>query len=203
MISHPLYVWNHTHCMCDTIGTLYDITSTLGDTIPLYVCHGTHYDYDIISSIYDVTHTVLWIHKLYICLETCYNCHHIHCIFLHIHSVCRRHYTNYVRHHRWHMYAIICTTNDIISTLYDNSWNLWHHMHCIHGIKRTIYDMSSTVYHITYMICVTSHNACIYDITNSMTYPLYIASHTVLWQHSHYVWHHTQCIYVVTCHVPI
>ena len=44
--------------MCDTIGTLYDITFTLGDTIPLYVCHGTHYDYDIISTIYDVTHTV-------------------------------------------------------------------------------------------------------------------------------------------------
>ena len=44
--------------MCDTIGTLYDITSTLDDTIPLYVGDITHYDYDIISTIYDVTHTV-------------------------------------------------------------------------------------------------------------------------------------------------
>ena len=42
--------------------------------------------------------------------------------------------------------------------------------------------MSSTVYDITFTICVTSHNACISDITHSMvmTYPLYMASHTVL-----------------------
>ena len=70
--------------------------------------------------------------------------------------------------------------------------------------------MSSTVYDIQFTICVISHNACISDITHSMfmTYPLYMESHTVLWQHKHcvtsqplclishplYLCHHTQCI---------
>ena len=47
--------------------------------------------------------------------------------------------------------------------------------------------MSSTVYDITLTLCVTSHNACISDTAHSMfmTYPLYMASHTVLWQHIH------------------
>ena len=75
-------------------------------------------------------------------------------------------------------------------------------MHCIHGIKCTIYDMSSTVYHITFTICVTSHNACISDITKSMfiTYPLYMASQTVittqplcLISHPVYLCHHIKC----------
>ena len=59
----------------------------------------------------------------------------------------------------------------------------------IDDITCTIYDMSSTVYDITFTICVTSHNACISDITHPMlmTSPLYMASHTVLWQHKHFV----------------
>ena len=80
----------------------------------------------------------------------------------------------------------------------------------IDDIKCTIYDMSSTLYDITFTICVTSHNACISDFTHSMflTYPLYMALHTVLWQHNHcvtsqplclishtlYLCHHTQWI---------
>ena len=45
--------------------------------------------------------------------------------------------------------------------------------------------MSSTVYDITFTICVTSHSACISDITPSMfmTYPLYMASHSVMTTH--------------------
>ena len=84
-------------------------------------------------------------------------------------------------------------------------------MHCTHDITRAIYDMSSTVCNITFTTCVTSHNDCFYDITHStfMTYVLYMASHTVLWQHnhcvlhSHYVWYHTQCICVITPNVSI
>ena len=84
------------------------------------------------------------------------------------HPLCQRHPTNYVRHHRWHMYSIICT----------------------------IHDMSSTVYDITFTICVTSHNASISDITHSMfmTYPLYMASHTVLWQHNNCVTSQPLCL---------
>ena len=58
MTSHPMYIWNHTHCNHDTIGTLHDITSTLADSTPLFLCHGTNSVYDIICIIYNVTHTV-------------------------------------------------------------------------------------------------------------------------------------------------
>ena len=84
----------------------------------------------------------------------------------------------------------------------------------IDDITCPIYDMSSTVYDITFIICVTSHNACISDVTHSMflTYPPYMASHTVLWQHKHCVTsqplcltslpldlcHHTKCMYDIT-----
>ena len=61
MTSQPMYVQNQTHCMYDTIGTLYDITSTLADNTPLFVCHGIHSVYDIICIMYNVMHTVCMI----------------------------------------------------------------------------------------------------------------------------------------------
>ena len=66
----------------------------------------------------------------------------------------------------------------------------------IDDITCTIYDMSSTVYDITFTLCVTSHNACISDIIHSvfMTYPLYMASHTLLWQHNHCVTSQPLCL---------
>ena len=64
----------------------------------------------------------------------------------------------------------------------------------IDDITCTIYNMSSTVYDITFTICVTSHNTCISDITHSMTYPLYMASHTVLWQHNNCVTSQPLCL---------
>ena len=66
----------------------------------------------------------------------------------------------------------------------------------IDDITCTIFDMSSNVYDITLTICVTSHNACISDITHSifMIYTLYMASHTVLWLHNHCVTSQPLCI---------
>ena len=56
--------------------------------------------------------------------------------------------------------------------------------------------MSSTVYDITFTICVTTQNVCISDLTHSMlmTYALYMASHTVLWQHNHCVTSQPLCL---------
>ena len=128
------------------------------------------------------------------------------------HPLGQRHHTYCVRHHRWHMYAIKCTIQDIISTLYDNSiWNLWHYMHYIQYITRIIYDNSSPLYDVTFTICGTSHNDSIYDIKPYMfmTYSLYMASHTVLWPHtivclhSHYAWYYTQSIFDITQNVAI
>ena len=66
----------------------------------------------------------------------------------------------------------------------------------IDDITCTIYDMSSTVYDITFTLCMTAQNACISDITHSMfmTYPLYMASHTVLWQLNHCVTSQPMCL---------
>lgn len=135
------------------------------------------------------------------------------------HPLCRRHYGN-LTHQRWPKYAIIGTIHDIISTLDDHHPKcLWHQKHCIHDVTCTIYDMSSPVYDITFTICVTSHHDCIYDITQSMftTYPLNMASHTVLGEQSHCVTlqplcliahpghfcHHTPSINFIKCSVSM
>ena len=119
-ISYPVYVWNHTHCMYDTRGTVYDITSTLDDIIPLFVCHGNHYVYDIISTTYDVTQIVcMTTQALYLTCNPFYLPSHP--LYMSWHLLCRIHHPNYVRHHRWHIFAIIYTIQNIISTLYDHS----------------------------------------------------------------------------------
>ena len=66
----------------------------------------------------------------------------------------------------------------------------------IDDIICTIDDMSSSVYDITFTICVTSHNAYTSDIKNSMfiTYPLYMTSHTVLWKHKYCVTSQRLCL---------
>ena len=82
-------------------------------------------------------------------------------------------------------------------------------MHYIHYITRIIYDISSTLYDVTFTVCVTSRDDCIYDIKHYMfmIYSLDMASCTVLWPHNHcvpsqplclilysvYFWHYTQC----------
>ena len=86
LTSHSQYMCNHTHliddmtpyvcmkythCMYDTIGTIYDITSSLDDIIPLFVCHGTQYVYDIISTIYDViTSTISYLKPILSAITT-------------------------------------------------------------------------------------------------------------------------------------
>ena len=56
--------------MYNTIGILYDITSTLADNTPLFVCPGTHSFYDIICIIYDITHTVFMTTQALYLIET-------------------------------------------------------------------------------------------------------------------------------------
>ena len=82
-------------------------------------------------------------------------------------------------------------------------------MHYIHYITRIIYDISSTLYDVTFTMCVTSHmTLSMTSNTMFMTYSLDMASRTVLWPHIHcfpsqplfltlhsvYFWHDTQCI---------
>ena len=108
---HPLHVWHHRHCIWHHIHSWWHHT---------FVCHGTHYVYDIISTIYDVTHIVcMTTQDLYLTWNPFYLPSHP--LYMSSHPLYRRHHTNYVRNHRWHMYSIICTIQEIISTLYDNN----------------------------------------------------------------------------------
>ena len=125
---------------------------------------------------------------------------------------CQRHHNYCERHQRCHMYAIKCTIQDIISTLYDNNvWYLWHYSHYIQYITCIIYSNSYTLYDVKFTICGISHNDSIYDIKPYMfmTYSLYMASHTVLWPrtivclHSHYAWYYTQSIFDISQNVAI
>ena len=118
MTSHHMYVWNHTHCMHDTIGTLHDITTTLAENIQLFLCHGTNSVYDIICIIYDVTHTVCTMNSA---LYLTWNTLKLTTLPLHMssHPLFWRHHTYSVRYHRCNMYSIIWVIQDMISTLYD------------------------------------------------------------------------------------
>ena len=178
-----MYQWNHTHSMYNTIGTLYDITSTLADNAPLFVCHGTHSVYYIICITYDVIHSVfMTMQGLYLTWNRLKLPSHPLCMSSH--PLCRGHHTYCVRHHRWHIYAIICVIHGIISTFYDKiPYYLWHHMHYVHYNTRTIYGISSTLYDVTFPMCVTSHNdywsmtsntLCLWDIH------LYGITHSVM-----------------------
>ena len=211
MTSQPMHVWNHTHCMYDTIGILYDLTSTLADNTALFVCHGTHSVYDIICIIYDATHTVcITTQALYLTwnqLKLPFNP-----LYMSSHILCQRHHTYCVRHHRWHMYPSICIIHDIISTLYDNNpYYLWHHMHYIHYNTHIIYDISSTLYDVTFTMCGSSHNDSIYDINPICLWHIHFIwnytqcyDHTaIVCLHSHYAWHYTQCIFDITHKVPM
>ena len=194
MTSDAMYVWNHTHCMYDTIGTLYDITYTLADNTPLFVCHGTHSVYDIICIIYYVTHIVcMTTQALYLTWNPLKLPSHP--LYSSSQTLCRRHHTYCVRHQRWHMYAIIHIIHDIILTLYDNPYYLWHHMHYIHYIHG-IYMTSPLLCMMSHSLCVTWHNDSIYDIKHYMfmTYSPDMSSCTVLWAHNHYVPSEPLCV---------
>ena len=58
-------------------------------------------------------------------------------------------------------------------------------MHYIRYITRIIYDISSTLYDVTFTMCVTSHNDSIYDIKHYVydIFTWYDITHSVLTTH--------------------
>ena len=92
MSSHTMYERNHTHCMDDTIGTLYDITSTLADNTPFFVCHGTHSVYGIKCIVYDAIHNVcMTTQALYLTWNPLKLPSHP--LYMSLYSLCRKHHT--------------------------------------------------------------------------------------------------------------
>ena len=156
MRSHPLHAWHHRHLIWHHIHSWWQHT---------IVCMSWHT-------------LCLWHHMQYVCCHPYCGYHYPSFIsdlkpvksaisstlYVITPSLLR---TSYVlcNHHRSHMYAIICVVHVIISTLYDhNPKYLWNQMHYIHYLTCIIYDISTTLYDVTFPMCVTSHNGSIYDI---------------------------------------
>ena len=131
------------------------------------------------------------------------------------HPLCRRHHNKYVRHNKWHMYAIMCTVHDIIYTLYDNNHSyLWHHMHyiwhSIYCVRYHIYNMCDirkclylrphtlyvndicTLYGITHSV-MTTQPLCNFTATMSDITPTVSLSSHIMYQ-----FYQTQCMYDIT-----
>ena len=177
-----------------------------------------------------MSHTLcVWQHMLYIWLETHFIYHHIYCICHHTHSVEDITPTKWdsTGDKRMPLCALYMTPYPPFRTatlsIYDITCPLLMTSHAL-------YMTSSTVYGIPFTICVISHNACISDITHPMfmTYPLYMESHRVFWEHNYcvtsqplclishalylchqccgsilsnpvYVWHHSHYVYDIIC----
>ena len=147
MTSHALYSWHHMHyiwqviysvwyhipCMCDIAQCIYDITPSIFITsYPIYMIlrlllswqhsdytwHLTHYIWPHIHCICVITPTLLMISQpiyvyiissIHVTSYPLYLWHHTHYVWHH-NPACWLHHTR-------HMYDIICTTDDITSTL--------------------------------------------------------------------------------------
>ena len=172
MTSHPMYVWNHTHCMHDTICTLHDITSTLADNTstaslyshPDYRSYNPHCVYDntgticMISCEYIWHHihslwynTMLWhSHTLYSCHHTQDTCRRIHCSRAITYSLLIRAGLQYV----WYQ-STICMTSYVFYVI--SQPLLLTSKDCTHYITSKIFlNSEPTLYDITYTTLVTS-----------------------------------------------
>ena len=140
------YIWQHTHCISVFTPRLsiikphcvYDNTGTICMTSCEYIWHHIH------SLWY---HTMLWhSHTLYSCLHTQDTCHRIHCCWALTYSVLNIAYLQYVFSQTDYMYDIIWILCDITTALYDiTRLYSWHHIHNIHDITPTVYDMTHTL----------------------------------------------------------
>ena len=224
---YPMYLCNQTHLIDDIRPYVCMKSHTL------HTLHQRHFIWHHIHSCWP--HTVicmswntlcLWNYMHYIwCLTCCvYDYQDLylawnllkvpsHPLCMSSHPLSQRYHTYCVMHHRWHMNAIKCTIQYIISTLYDNNvWYLWHCMHYIQYITRIIYDNSSTLYDVTFTVCATSHSdSMISNIICSwhihfiwITHSAMTTKHCVPSQplgltfHSKYFWLNTQCTNAMT-----
>ena len=159
--------------MCSIICIIQDITSSLFDLKPPFWRHHTHYIIHRVHCICVITPTLsqslyVWYH-ISIC-ETFCPLYLWYCT----HYVWQHNPVSWL-HHTRHMYDIICTTEDITSTLSHQATvfmtlhplQAWHHNPCIRH-----------------------HSSCIFVITTSplKSHPLCMTSHPL------YVWHHTHYI---------
>ena len=164
-ITSSLLTSNHN--FDDITPTILDIMSTVSVlSQQLYRWNHSHYMYDITSSICET------FFPLYLWHRTHYVWNHNPLFWL---------------HYTWHMYDIICTTEDVTYTLFlqatifmtSHRLQAWHHTCCIRHSTNCIFVITTSplisqplFYDIIPTICVTS-------------YALYITAYSILMS-SHY-----------------
>ena len=187
-MSHSLVMTSH-HFIYGIKSTIYDITYTTSDLMstvsvsshPLYQWYHSQYMYDMTSSISVTAYTLyLWHHTQYV---------------WHHNTVCWWHRTQ-------HMYDVICTTDDITSTLSQqitifmrsHPLQAWHHTPCIRHCTNCIYVITTSpliitstfVWHHTHYMCDII--CTLYNITSTA----YVITLLYLWQHHLYIWNDIQ-----------
>ena len=169
--SHTLYSCHHTQDTCRLIHCSWAITYSLLIRARLQymwyqttICMTSYVFYvisqpllltskgcihDITSKIflntdptvYDITYTTL------VTSQPLYLCHYTDGTHLCINvSLYWWNHNKCVCHHTWHTYNIIPNLHPITFTLYDiNDHVLWYHIHAIHAIRSSLYDIISTL----------------------------------------------------------
>ena len=154
MTSQPMYVWNHTHCMHDTIGTLYDITSILYDITPRYDIH-IHCIHVITPRIPVVASTVAELLLTVYWLEDVCNMYDIKPLYIWHHMNSMWH----LNHSFWHQKTVFMTSHPYYSLL---------QTHCIrHAIHYTC-DITATVTMTRHLLCFWHDPQRIWDLTRWM-----------------------------------
>ena len=162
--------------MCGIVCIIKDITSSLFDLKPPFE-YITPTILDIVSVVSESSQQIYrWYHNhsMYdITSSTCrtfwplYLWHCTHYVW-HYNAVCWLHHTR-------HMYDIICTTEDITSTISNKPQSLWLHIHFRHDITLPVSDFAPTV--------------------SLSSQPLHwYCTHFWMTSHSLYVWHHMHYI---------
>ena len=204
MISHPLQAWHHTPCIrhrtnCIFVITnsplishplLYDITPTI--FVISYAVYITSYPllmsshhsaYDSTTLTYEATSSMqLKIYTIHVTSQT------IVCVITPTVSTASP--PHFVWHHTWHRYSIICTIEDITSSLYEIKPPFFRHH--IHYIWHCIDAISVT----TSTLLMISHQMYLWDLI------LYICRHHIqcIHQHIHYICNITATVPVSHTH---
>ena len=166
MTSHTIYMWYPIHYIYDILSTMYDNTTVCIVDTTLGIC--------VISFALQMTS-----HPLYHTKPQYLSCHiHFrHDITAPVSDIAPNVSFSFQRLHCFHTHHCICCHKK------------WQHTHYICDIICSIYDIISTAFMTSDLLCMRSHAQFI------TSHPLY------LWHHSHYIGNITPTMSVNTYHL--
>ena len=174
--SHPLYRQHHTYSFYDITLSIRVASFALYKTSEPHFLTSNHHFEDITPTILEIVSTVsVSSHQLYRWYHSNYMYHITSIIWETFCPLYLWHRTHYVWqhkpvcwiHHTRHMYDIICTTEDVTSTL---------------SHQATIFDFASTSGITSHPLYQTSHQLylCHHNLSTDIT-------STFVWHHTHYM----------------